>query len=483
VNRGLNAHQPVARLPADILLSIPTYFDFDVIQFDLVNLTHVFRYWRETFISASFLWSTIHMQALHVPLLMLSLERSGSAPIKMHISRNDNHRFAAVVAPIATARQNEYNTLCLDGMEWDQVVAVSQLTSNSVSHLRVLSLNVTATDSDHTASAHPIFPRALALQELTLRLISTDTEVLDCLRFTNLTVLSLFCTASISQSKALELLRVSPRLKRVELDFRRLTTDPISCPPAVLRELRELRVEATTSEDSHLQFFENLICPVAEDVIVSVQPVYFGRLEASPFQSSWGFLPRSSKVHTLGLQVRQSPIETTYSVGLLYGETSRFEISFRFVSFGTSFASSNPREFSVFPELLHSLRALGLNGVTRLSVTGIGPSAIPPSIKSDVFSSIRELLTDAENLEILTISSGCLPVVRQALTPRPTPPIVLCPRLDSIELLLPAGKDSQKSFAELMVVCKARATAGYPLRDISLRSQVSNSDQSTGPYR
>jgi hypothetical protein len=301
-----------------------------------------------------------------------------------------------------------------------------------------------------------------------------DTTILDCLRFTSLTVLCLFCTASVSQSKTLEFLRVSPRLKRVELDLRRLTTDQIPCPPTVLRELRHLRIEATTSEDSHLQLFENLICPVAGDVIISVQPVFFGRLEASPFQSSWGFLPRSSKVHTMGLRVRQSHIETIYSVGLLYGEASRFEISFRFVSFGTSPSSSNPREFSVFPELLRSLRALALNGVVRLSIAGIHPSTIPALVKPEVFSSIRELLTDAENLEILTISSGCLPVVSQALTPRPAPPVVLCPSLDSIELLLPAGQDSQNSLAELVAVCKARATVGHPVRDISSRSTPIN---------
>ena len=407
---------------------------------------------------------------------MLSLERSGSAPIRVHIGRKDYHRFAAVVAPLATARQNEYDSLCLD-MEWDKVVAVSQLTLNSVSRLRVLSLNVTATDRDHTAPVHPAFPCASTLQELTLRLISMDTTILDCLRFTSLTVLCLLCTASISQSKALEFLRVSPRLKRVELDLRRLTTGQTPCPPTVLRDLRQMRIEATTSEDSHLQLFENLICPVAGDVIISVQPVFFGRLEVSPFQSSWGFLPRSSKVHTMGLQVRQSYIETIYSIGLLYGEASRFEISFRFVAFGTSLSSSNPQEFSVFPELLRSLRTLTLNSVTRLSITGINPLTTPFLIKPEVFSSIRELLTDAENLEILTISSGCLPAVSQALTPRPTPPVVRCPRLDSIELLLPTGEGSQNSLAELVVVCKARAIAGYPVRDVSSRSQAPNSDQ------
>lgn len=423
------------------------------------------------------------MRALDVPLLMLSLERSDSAPIKIHVGHNDYHRFVAVVAPNVTARQAEYDTVCLD-LEWDKVVAISQLTSNSVSHLRVLSLNVTTMDRDHTAPVYAPFSCALALQELTLHLISLDvTIILDCLQFTNLAVLSLLCTASISQSKVLEFLRVSPRLKRVELDLRRLTADETPCPPALLPGLRQLKINTTTSGNSHLQLLTNLVCPAAEDVIISVQPVYFGPLEASPFQSSWGFFPRSSKVHTLGLQVEQSHIETTYSVGLLYGEASRFEISFRYVSFGMSLASSNPCEFSAFPEIVRSLRAFPLNGVTRLSITGIYPSTIPPSNKPEVFTSIRELLADAENLEILTISSGCLPVVCRTLTPRPTPPTILCPRLDSIELLLPARRDSRNLVEELTMVCKARATVGRSVRVVSSTPQASSQSAPTDRQR
>ena len=417
---GLNAYKPVARLPPDILLSIPTYFDSDAIQSDLVDLTHVSQYWREMFISASSLWSTIHIRALNTPLLVLSLQRSGSAPIKMHIGHKDYDRFAAVVAPIMAARQNGYDSLCLE-LGWDRVADLSKLTSNSVSHLRVLSLNVAAMDFYYPVPVHVPFPRALALQELTLRLVSVDVStVLDCLKFTNLTVLSLFCTGSISQSKILEFLRASPRLKRVGLDFRRLTADQTSCPPVILRELRQLRVVATTPGDSHLQLFSNLICPIADDVIISVQPVYLDYLEASPFQSTWGFFPRSSKVHTVGLQVERSLIESIYSIGLLYGEASRFEISFRFVSFGPR---GVPRiipdhEFCVFSELLRALRALSLNGVTRFSITGIDPSTIPSLIKPKVFCSIRELFADMKSLEILTVSSGCLQVVCQTLTPR-----------------------------------------------------------------
>ena len=413
------------------------------------------------------------MGALPVHLLTLSLKRSRSAHIRLHIGPNDYNRFTTVVAPTVTTQRNEYHTLWAD-LEWNKVVTLSRLSSNAVSHLRALSLSISMGDQDDAAPMHLPFFRALALQELTLRLVFHDIRsILDCFRFTNLAVLSLLCTASITQTKVLKFLSISPGLRRLGLDLRRLVTDEASCPRVILRGLRQLRIDVTASGDSHLRLFTNLICPIAEDVIISVQPVYFGSLEASPLQPSWGFFPRSPRVHAIELEVGQSQIETTYSVRLLYGGGSRFEISFRFVSFASRGIRALPvaydsNEFSLFHALLRSLRALSPSGVTRLSITGIDPSAIPLSNKFEVSSSIRDLLTDVENLETLTISSGCLPAVCQALTPRPIPPIVLCPNLNSIELLSSTtSRHTQRFAAELMAMCKARAAVGYGVQNLT----------------
>ena len=54
-----------------------------------------------------------------------------------------------------------------------------------------------------------------------------------------------------------------------------------------------------------------------------------------------------------------------------------------------------------------------------------------------------------------------------------THPVVLCPHLYSIELLLPTDLDSQNLVAELMIMSKARAAVGYAVRDVSSTSQVS----------
>ncbi|KAF9777281.1 hypothetical protein BJ322DRAFT_1222315 [Thelephora terrestris] len=260
INRGLNAYRPVTRLPADILLSIPTYFDSNVIQFELVNLTHVYHYWRETFISAPSLWSNIYVGGLPVPLLALSLERSRSAHIRLRIGPYDYNRFTMVVAPIVTTQRNEYDTLWVDS-EWDKIVTLSRLTSNAVSHLRALSLSISTREQDESISAHLPFSRAVTLQELTLRLIFMTYD-----RFGLLQIY--------------EAHRSIPLLYGIDSQ-------------QVLRDLRQLRIDVTASGDSHLRLFTNLICPFAEDVVISVQPIYFGSLEASPLQSSWGFFPRS----------------------------------------------------------------------------------------------------------------------------------------------------------------------------------------------
>jgi hypothetical protein len=75
---------------------------------------------------------------------------------------------------------------------------------------------------------------------------------------------------------------------------------------------------------------------------------------------------------------------------------------------------------------------------------------------------------DVDNLETLTVSSGCLPAVCQALTPRLIPPVVLCPKLNSVELLLPtSSRHKQRFAAELVTMCKARAAAGYAVQNLT----------------
>ena len=183
------------------------------------------------------------------------------------------------------------------------MVAVSQLAINSVSRLHFLSLNA------NRNGLRP--PSACALRIL----LCIDATGIDSLphfrgrnysRFTSLTVLCLFCTAYISQSKVLEFLRGSTGLKRVE-GRSRYPASHHGSNPVSLGGFTSVTLAADRGyhlrEDPHLPPSENLICHVAGEVIILIQPDISGRLEASPFQSSWGFLPRSSKVHTVGLRV------------------------------------------------------------------------------------------------------------------------------------------------------------------------------------
>lgn len=369
----------------------------------------------------------------------------------------------------------EYTALQLD-LKWEEVVAVSRLASSSASHLRVLSLNVTTGGLGRVSPMDFPFSYALTLQELSLRLVSPGASAtLGCFRFAGLTTLSIFCVAPISQNKVLEFLRISPRLERVELDFRYLSTDNTPCPPVHLRHLRRLRIDATTSGDSHLQLFENLICPVAENFVISIQPIHFDATETSPFQFSWGFFPHPSQLRAIELRAGPSTIEAAYSIGLLYGEASRFEISFRFVSFGSRLVPFSdrytPTRFSLFQEILRSLPALSPGGVTQLSIAGIGASTIPDSVKPEVFSSIRGLLAGMGKLETITVSSGCLPAVCRALAPQAVRPTILCPILQSVEFLLPTSPSAYKLVEEVAAVREARATAGYAIRSWKMTPQ------------
>jgi len=397
-----------------------------------------------------------------VPLLVLSLKRSGSTPIRLNIDKGDYDRFVAIIPPY----QKEYDTLWLD-LKWDKLLSVSRLTSGSVSRLRVLTLNVDFAGRDPTVSTHLPFSRASVLRELTL--YGNIPTIFDSFRFPTLTALSLFSVAPMNQTKVLELLRVSPCLKRVDFFFFHLTAVETPCPPVLLQDLRWLRINAVTFGDSHLQLFTKLICPVAEDVGIS--HITFGNLTVLPFPSSWGFFPGPPQVRAMELQAEKSQVEITYAVGLLYGEAPRFENSCRFFpqgDTGMSPINHHPRELPMFQAAVRSLRALSPNGVTRLSVTGVDPSTFHSSIQSEISSSIRELLADVGNLETVTLSSGCLPAACLALAPQLSPPTVLCPSLDSVEVLLPIGVESEGEAAELATVFEARAAVGRGIRNLTI---------------
>lgn len=297
-------------------------------------------------------------------MLTLSLERSGSAPIQLHV---DGDGYGQLLATVPLY-QREYDALWFD-LRWDQLVSVSQLTSGLISCLRVLSLDVTLEGRVHAAHQHLLFSSALTLQELTLRKdIST---ILDIFRFPSLTTLSLFCESPISQAKMLGLLCVSPGSKAALFDFEHLTTR--GTPPALLRDLRRLWISVTASGDSYLQLITKLICPAAEDVSISAHPAYttFGKSTTQPFLFSWGFFSQSSQVHAMELHVGKSPLKTSFSIRLLHGETSRFEISFHFVPFGSGGL------FPIFRAAVSSFRALSPSGVNRLSITDIDTLTFP----------------------------------------------------------------------------------------------------------
>ncbi|KAF9645561.1 hypothetical protein BDM02DRAFT_3079455, partial [Thelephora ganbajun] len=74
-----NRLAPINRLPPDILILIPNFWDKRSRGRFVIALTHVCRAWREIFTSRSSLWTDFH--CMDAEKTRVYLERSKSSPI------------------------------------------------------------------------------------------------------------------------------------------------------------------------------------------------------------------------------------------------------------------------------------------------------------------------------------------------------------------------------------------------------------------
>ena len=76
---------PINRIPPEILVLIPDFWDEGGRDQDVIALTHVCRVWRELFISQASLWTRINWSDGDKPLVYL--ERSKTSPIDLSLNR------------------------------------------------------------------------------------------------------------------------------------------------------------------------------------------------------------------------------------------------------------------------------------------------------------------------------------------------------------------------------------------------------------
>ena len=83
IRSSKNSRSSINRLPPEVLALIPYSFDFDRFCMHVVRATHVCRYWRNTFIAFTPLWSRLSAHMMHKDTIAAFIDRSGAAPLEV----------------------------------------------------------------------------------------------------------------------------------------------------------------------------------------------------------------------------------------------------------------------------------------------------------------------------------------------------------------------------------------------------------------
>jgi hypothetical protein len=85
-----NSLAPINRIPPEVLLLIPDYYDDDTDQ-GLIALTHVCRGWRDMFISRSSLWT--QLDCTNVDKTRTYIQRSKSSPLEIFLEEDEDDTY------------------------------------------------------------------------------------------------------------------------------------------------------------------------------------------------------------------------------------------------------------------------------------------------------------------------------------------------------------------------------------------------------
>ena len=210
----------INRLPQDVLVLIPTYFDPEAPQ-NVLNASHVCRHWRSAFISSPVLWGTVDATNMATSLMQLYLDRSGASLLDAALKETTASRISQQFLDCS----HRIRSLSFRMTSWDQ--ALSQpLSLSALPALVNLSIRV-----DTGAALGPtMFSHAPNLRHLTIKIFGPSVPIRSHAGFPNLTTISIDCYMSplaMVLGRLLDLLQSSPLLTDVDLTLTTSAVRPI----------------------------------------------------------------------------------------------------------------------------------------------------------------------------------------------------------------------------------------------------------------
>ena len=440
IRSAKNKRAPINRLPRDVLVLIPDFWDGLEREKIAIVLTHVCRAWRELFISLASLWT--NFRCVDADETRSYLERSKSAPISLRLERPAglfwNDPFPEV-APHIIGRLKCLAVQTTPGHLED----IARHLVHSAPLLEALLINGGHHDSGFTSTlTTELFDGDLAsLRQLFLFSVNTQ---LPWRNMDNLTSFSLGYTSepNISVGQIIDFLGSAPRLLRIKLFF----AAPASGAHAqnrrsvTLAYLRRLSIFGSQRPSS---FLDHLVIPVG----AKVSTVF-----SSPGPNIDDHLPRS--LENLRNFSHFTKITLRYKSN--YPHEPLASIRFTGPSGQVSVTSSRPTPDTMYV-VPQSLARFDTSKTQCLEIIG-----------SDFTTGFYLALLPLKNLRTLIISgSSDTFTFFLAMDPTFSPDgSIVCPKLEELNFSNCDGFDID-SMAD---IAEARASKGAPLKLVEIVS-------------
>ena len=438
-----NSLAPVNRIPPNLFLLIPKYWEECDMDRNAITLTHVCRGWRELLIADSSLWT--HLDCTNVTKTRIYIERSKSSDLEISLQRRDGATYREDVFPLVVPHIGRVKSLNISGTE-DILRNLTQHISRPIPLLEELTI-------DLTCGPAPVLSSALFNGDLpwlhTLVLSGVTTH----LPWKNLSNLTTFELRFIPEDKIsvrlfLDVLERTYRVRRVTL----LGLVPTSsdAPPKRVVSLPCLENLTIVANPAHSTLLNHLCIPAGASLMLG-----FNLMGKAPrFRD---YLPkklenlknlRSVASASLRFDERKRSLRLDGSSGRLYIITSQ---------------DGSLPSWKVDCQVFRSLNNFPLSAAQRPAVTKFKLPMATVMEKSTPYVVLHRM----KGLRTLTlIQCNNLPFILALNPDQNLSKLTLCPKLEKIVLYVEEWESFNLS--ELMNMAKERASAGKRLSSIAI---------------
>jgi len=438
-----NSFAPINRIPPEVLLLIPDYYDDDTDQ-GLIVLTHVCRGWRDVFISRSSLWT--QLDCVDFDKTRTYIQRSKSSPLEIFLKMygdDDTHIDDAFLLVTPHIHRIKSLTIHADAMP------------DAIRHLCCHTPLLEELDIDLICGSYPpVLDSALFEGDLSsLRELSLG-GVITCLPWNNLANLTNFNLNSCHPGHdfinlLLDFLKNAPLLRTIMLEDS--IPESSNAPPGRMVSLPHLRMLAITAEPAHSILLNHLCIPIGASLILESS---FNGGE-SPLRKC---LPETTAnlgnlAHITAINLRLGPVQKFVRMN---GPSGKLRVHARW-------GGETVAPCAVDRRILRSLDPSALLSTSRLAVTKYNHPRPTEVEKCPVFGTLSSM----NNLRTLVLTKcNNLPFIL-ALNPKEAPSnVLLCPNLEGLVLYIKS--QDQFHIKQLISMAKGRVSRDAKLSSITI---------------